>query len=101
MIVTKISQKGYVSLSLLRSSRKSVADAASGTYSLGIFGPPEDVPRALHQTVKKVAKESKPILWPPIADELEINVPKDLVGFLRIIIMGDDNSVMSERLIVS
>ena len=72
----------------------SVADAVAYAYNLGSKDKYEDVALLLRRLIQRAFKESKPVPWPPSADDLEVKssdelIPSDLVKFLNYVISGD------------
>ena len=68
-----------------------VAEALAYAYNLGSKDKYEDVALLLRSSIKQAFKESKPLPWPPSADNLEVKsseelLPSDLVKFLNCVI---------------
>jgi len=86
--------KGCITCNLVYSASISVADAVVYTYKLGSKDKHEDVALLLRSLIQGAFKESKPLPWPPSADDMEGKssdelIPSDLVKFLNYVISGD------------
>ena len=94
--------KGCINYNLVYSASISVADAVAYAYKLGSRDKYEDVALLLRSSIQRAFKESKPLPWPPSADDLEVNssdelLPSDLVKFLNYVISGDAHVVKCEK----
>ena len=94
--------KGCINYNLVYSASISVADAVAYAYKLGSRDKYEDVALLLRSSIQRAFKESKPLPWPPSADDLEVNssdelLPSDLVKFLNYVISGDAHVVRCEK----
>jgi hypothetical protein len=106
---TKVTIKGCIAHNLIFSKQISLADAVASAYRIGSRDNLSDVALDLRNTVKTVFNESKPLPWPPTADELEslsINeyIPSNLMKFLTILLTGDtavEDGEKAERIIYS
>ena len=87
---------------LIYSASMSVADAVTFAYKLGCKDQHEDVAMFLRRIIQQVFKTSKPLPWPPTADDLEVEspdelLPPDLVKFLNFIISVDADVEKCEK----
>lgn len=94
--------KGCITYNLVYSANISVADAVAYAYKLGSKDKYEDVALLLRGTIQQVFLESKPLPWPPTADDLEIKssselLPPDLLKFLNIVLFGDADLEKCEK----
>ena len=83
--------KGCITYNLVYSAAMFVAEALAYAYNLGSKDKYEDVALLLRSSIKQAFKESKPLPWPPSADNLEVKsseelLPSDLVKFLNCVI---------------
>jgi len=86
--------QGCVTYNLVYSSSISIRDAVAYAYKLGSQDKYVDVALQLRSIIKQAFNDSKPLPWPPTADDLEANssekfLPPDLVKFLNFVISGE------------
>ena len=108
---TKISHgdKGCITNILVYCANISTADAVTCAYMLGSKDKYKDVALLLRSTIQHAFKESKPLPWPPRADDLEVAssnelLPLDLIKFLNYLLSGDadmDRCEKAKRIVLS
>ena len=89
-----LSDRGCITYNLVYSASISVAEAVAYAYKSGSMDKIKDVALLLRNLIQQAFKQSKPLSWPPTADDLEVNsadelLPADLVRFLNYIISGE------------
>lgn len=94
--------KGCITYNLVYSASISTADAVAYAYKLGSKDKYEDVALLLRSLIQQAFKESKPLPWPPSADDLEVTssdelLPSDLVKFLNYVISGNVDGQRCEK----
>ena len=70
--------KGCIIYNLVYSASISIADAVAHAYKLGSKAKYEDVALLLRSLIQQAFKDSKPLPWPPTADDLEVKSPEEL-----------------------
>ena len=90
---------GCVTYNLRYSASMSVADAVTFAYKLGSKDQHEDVAMFLRIIIQQAFKPSKPLPWPPTADDLEVESPDELLppDFLNFVISGDADVEKCEK----
>ncbi|XP_032227542.1 uncharacterized protein LOC116611051 [Nematostella vectensis] len=89
-------------LTLVYSASISVADAVARAYHLGSIDKHQEVSLILRKSIQRAFKETKPLPWPPTADDL-VNqaddiLPPELETFLNFVITGDSNLEKKETI---
>ena len=94
--------KGCISFNLVYNANLSVGDAVTYAYKLGSKDKYKDVALLLRGMIQQAFCESRPLPWPPTAEDLEVHsmndvLPTDLVKFLNAVITGDTDMNRCEK----
>ena len=94
--------KGCISFNLVYNANVFVGDAVTYAYKLGSKDKYKDVVLLLRGLIQQVFCESRPLPWPPTAEDLEMHsmndvLPTDLVKYLNAVITGDTDVKRCEK----
>lgn len=108
---TKVSpgDKGCIAFNLIYNKATSVEDAVASAYRLGSTDKFADVGLLLRGLILKAYNESKPLPWPPTANDMEITseklLPDELTRFLNLVLSGrpevGETCAKTRRLVLS
>ena len=90
---TKVSpcDTGSVSFYLVYSTSITVTDAVALSNKLASMDKTEDVALLLRSLIRRAFNDTKPIPWPPTAEDMNIksnDLPEELIKFLNVILGG-------------